>query len=86
MLIMIVPYQSSPHRQRMQVYLWWIVITIVYSVLVSLFRVKNRGKILLYPAFPLRLILGEQDIRSNYFSKIIRWHPHLHYAQTYIYI
>jgi oligosaccharyltransferase complex subunit gamma len=43
MLIMIVPYQSSPHRQRMQVYLWWLVIIIIYSVLVSLFRVKNRG-------------------------------------------
>ncbi|KAF8163316.1 oligosaccharyl transferase subunit OST3/OST6 family [Crassisporium funariophilum] len=43
MLIMIVPYQSSPQRQRMQVYLWTGVIMLVYSVLVSLFRVKNRG-------------------------------------------
>jgi oligosaccharyltransferase complex subunit gamma len=42
-LIMIVPYQSSPHRQRIQVYLSWIVIMFVYSVLISIFRVKNRG-------------------------------------------
>lgn len=69
MLIMIVPYQSSPYRQRMQVYLWWIVIILVYSVLVSLFRVKNRGKIIIHSTLPLRLILNEQDIRLNYFSK-----------------
>jgi len=50
MLIMIVPYQSSPNRQRMQVYLWWFVIIIIYSVLVSLFRVKNRG-------YPFKLFL-----------------------------
>lgn len=43
MLIMIVPTQSSPHRQRLQIYLWTGVIMIMYSVLVSLFRVKNRG-------------------------------------------
>lgn len=43
MLILIVPYQTSPQRQRMQVYVWTGVTMIVYSVLVSLFRVKNRG-------------------------------------------
>ncbi|KDR81638.1 hypothetical protein GALMADRAFT_239708 [Galerina marginata CBS 339.88] len=50
MLILVVPYQSSPHRQRMQVYLWTGVTMIVYSVLVSLFRVKNRG-------YPFKLFL-----------------------------
>jgi len=50
MLIMIVPYQSSPQKQRMQVYLWSAVILIIYSVLVSLFRVKNRG-------YPFKLFL-----------------------------
>ncbi|EDR14302.1 oligosaccharyl transferase subunit OST3/OST6 family [Laccaria bicolor S238N-H82] len=50
MLIMIVPYQSSPQRQRLQVYLWTGVIMIIYSVLLSLFRVKNRG-------YPFKLFL-----------------------------
>jgi len=51
MLISIIPRQTSPQRQRLQVYLWTGVIMIVYSVLISLFRVKNRGKgvnVLLY--------------------------------------
>ncbi|KAG6850991.1 hypothetical protein H0H93_004478 [Arthromyces matolae] len=43
MLVMVVPYQSSPSRQRAQIYLWSAVFVLVYSVLVSLFRVKNRG-------------------------------------------
>ncbi|KAK7054860.1 oligosaccharyl transferase subunit ost3/OST6 [Paramarasmius palmivorus] len=50
MLIMIVPYQSSPSRQRLQVYLWSGVILLVYSVLVTLFKVKNRG-------YPFKLLL-----------------------------
>ncbi|KAF9075284.1 dolichyl-diphosphooligosaccharide-protein glycotransferase [Rhodocollybia butyracea] len=50
MLTMIVPYQSSPARQRVQVYLWSGVIMLVYSVLVTLFRVKNRG-------YPFKLLL-----------------------------
>ncbi|PPR08101.1 hypothetical protein CVT24_010562 [Panaeolus cyanescens] len=50
MLTLVVPYQSSPQRQRIQVYLWTGVIMIVYSVLVSLFRVKNRG-------YPFKLFL-----------------------------
>jgi oligosaccharyltransferase complex subunit gamma len=50
MLILVVPYQSSPQRQRLQVYLWTGVTMIVYSVLVSLFRVKNRG-------YPFKLFL-----------------------------
>jgi len=50
MLILVIPYQSSPQRQRLQVYLWTGVIMIIYSVLVSLFRVKNRG-------YPFKLFL-----------------------------
>jgi oligosaccharyltransferase complex subunit gamma len=52
MLIMVVPYQSSPHRQRIQIYLSWFVIIIVYSVLISLFRIKNRGKVIIYSVLP----------------------------------
>ncbi|KAG6818101.1 hypothetical protein H0H87_000005 [Tephrocybe sp. NHM501043] len=47
MLVMVVPYQSSAGRQRLQVYLWTGVFVVVYSVLVSLFRVKNRGTYIL---------------------------------------
>jgi hypothetical protein len=43
MLIIVIPYQLSPVRQRAQVYLWSAIILIIYSVLVSLFRMKNRG-------------------------------------------
>ncbi|KAF9454505.1 oligosaccharyl transferase subunit OST3/OST6 family, partial [Macrolepiota fuliginosa MF-IS2] len=50
MLTVVVPKQSSPHRQRIQVYLWSAVVLIIYSVLVSLFRVKNRG-------YPFKLFL-----------------------------
>ncbi|KAG6900883.1 hypothetical protein C0993_010001 [Termitomyces sp. T159_Od127] len=50
MLVMVVPYQTSPSRQRIQVYLWTGVFVVVYSVLVSLFRVKNRG-------YPFKLLL-----------------------------
>ncbi len=47
MLIMVVPYQTSPQRQRMQIYLWTAVIMIMYSVLVSLFKIKNGGTFIL---------------------------------------
>ncbi|KAF9264647.1 oligosaccharyl transferase subunit OST3/OST6 family [Marasmius fiardii PR-910] len=50
MLILIVPYQSSPSRQRLQIYLWTGVIVLVYSVLITLFKVKNRG-------YPFKLLL-----------------------------
>ncbi|KAK7693383.1 hypothetical protein QCA50_002951 [Cerrena zonata] len=50
MLTVVTPYTSSPRRQRAQVYLWSFVIFIMYSVLVSLFRVKNRG-------YPFKLLL-----------------------------
>ena len=46
MLMLIVPYQTSPSRQRVQIYLWTGVIFLVFSVLISLFKVKNRGKYL----------------------------------------
>lgn len=43
MLTLVVPRQLSPSRQRMQIYLWTGVIFVMYSVLVSLFKEKNRG-------------------------------------------
>ncbi|KAH7926327.1 hypothetical protein BV22DRAFT_1118985 [Leucogyrophana mollusca] len=43
MLTVVTPHQLSPTRQRTQVYLWTAVNLIVFSILVSLFRVKNRG-------------------------------------------
>jgi oligosaccharyltransferase complex subunit gamma len=44
MLILVAPLQASSSRQRMQIYLWTGVIMIIYSILLSLFRMKNRGK------------------------------------------
>ncbi|KAI0928544.1 hypothetical protein AcW1_005756 [Taiwanofungus camphoratus] len=43
MLTTIVPNQISPQRQRAQIYLWIAVVFIMFSVLISIFRVKNRG-------------------------------------------
>ncbi|GBE82000.1 Dolichyl-diphosphooligosaccharide--protein glycosyltransferase subunit 3 [Sparassis crispa] len=43
MLILVTPAQLSPSRQRAQVYLWTAVIFIMFSVLISFFKVKNRG-------------------------------------------
>ncbi|KAF8559596.1 hypothetical protein OG21DRAFT_1502836 [Imleria badia] len=43
MLTIVTPYQKSPARQRTQVYLWTFVNFLVFSILVSLFRIKNRG-------------------------------------------
>ena len=43
MLTLVVPRQLSPSRQRMQIYLWTGVLFVMYSVLVSLFKEKNRG-------------------------------------------
>ncbi|EKM55563.1 uncharacterized protein PHACADRAFT_144077 [Phanerochaete carnosa HHB-10118-sp] len=50
MLTMVAPYQTSPRRQQWQVWLWSAVICIIFSVLVSLFRVKNRG-------YPFKLLI-----------------------------
>ncbi|KAH7914706.1 hypothetical protein BJ138DRAFT_1123338 [Hygrophoropsis aurantiaca] len=43
MLTVVTPHSLSPGRQRTQVYLWTAVNFLVFSILVSLFRVKNRG-------------------------------------------
>ncbi|KAI0690044.1 oligosaccharyl transferase subunit OST3/OST6 family [Cytidiella melzeri] len=50
MLTMVAPYQTSKARQQMQVWLWSIVVFVMFSVLISLFRVKNRG-------YPFKLLL-----------------------------
>ncbi|KAH8833594.1 oligosaccharyl transferase subunit OST3/OST6 family [Flagelloscypha sp. PMI_526] len=50
MLSLVVPSLSSPNRQRFQVYVWTAVVMLIYSMLLSLFRVKNRG-------YPFRLFL-----------------------------
>lgn len=43
MLTLVAPLQTSPTRQRVQIYLWSSVVFVLFSVLLSLFRVKNRG-------------------------------------------
>jgi hypothetical protein len=43
MLALVTPLQTSARRQRTQVYLWSAVIFVVFSILVSIFKVKNRG-------------------------------------------
>ncbi|KAJ7940621.1 hypothetical protein B0H13DRAFT_1938980 [Mycena leptocephala] len=50
MLIMVIPYQTTAQRQRFQIYLWSTIIMLVYSILIVLFKVKNRG-------YPFRLLL-----------------------------
>ncbi|KAJ7155947.1 hypothetical protein C8R43DRAFT_416302 [Mycena crocata] len=50
MLIMVIPYQTSAQRQRFQIYLWGTIIMLVYSILIVIFKVKNRG-------YPFRLLL-----------------------------
>ncbi|PIL24082.1 transporter [Ganoderma sinense ZZ0214-1] len=50
MLTLVTPYQTHSSRQRLQVYLWSGVIFVMFSVLISLFRVKNRG-------YPFKLLL-----------------------------
>ncbi|KAJ6573836.1 dolichyl-diphosphooligosaccharide-protein glycotransferase [Mycena vulgaris] len=67
MLIMVVPYQSSARRQRLQIYLWSALIMLVYSVLVVFFKSKNRGAFFRsyvareldshLPGYPFRLFL-----------------------------
>lgn len=48
MLIVVIPYQSSAGRQRLQIYLWSTVIMLLYSVLVAIFKVKNRGIVFVF--------------------------------------
>ena len=45
MLTLVAPLQTSPTRQRIQVYLWSGMVFVLFSVLVSFFRLKNRGTI-----------------------------------------
>lgn len=47
----------------MQVYLWTAVIMIIYSVLVSLFRVKNRG--MRYARLMHTMLIFPQDTPSD---------------------
>ncbi|KAJ7285817.1 hypothetical protein C8J57DRAFT_1285867 [Mycena rebaudengoi] len=50
MLTMVIPYQATGQRQRFQIYLWTAVILAVYSILIVLFKAKNRG-------YPFKLLL-----------------------------
>jgi oligosaccharyltransferase complex subunit gamma len=50
MLTLVAPLQTSPTRQRIQVYLWSGIVFVLFSILVSFFRVKNRG-------YPFKLFL-----------------------------
>jgi oligosaccharyltransferase complex subunit gamma len=43
MLTLVAPLQTSPTRQRIQIYLWSGVIFVLFSVLVSFFKLKNSG-------------------------------------------
>jgi hypothetical protein len=43
MLIVVIPLQPSPKRQRVQIYIWTAMIMVIYSILVSFFRLKNKG-------------------------------------------
>lgn len=50
MLTLVAPLQASPTRQRIQIYLWTGIVFVLFSVLLSFFRVKNRG-------YPFKLLL-----------------------------
>ena len=43
MLTLVAPLQTSPTRQRIQIYLWSGIVFVLFSVLVSFFKIKNRG-------------------------------------------
>lgn len=72
MLILVVPLQTDPARQKVQFYLWTIVIWLLFSVLVSFFKVKNRGKHSLSSRHKIiisRYILSTQGILSGSYFK-----------------
>lgn len=70
MLTIVTPYQKSPARQRTQVYLWTFVNFLVFSILVSLFRMKNRGTFCSFLSI-MMLIRNDQGIPSNsYFKRL----------------
>jgi len=50
MLIVVAPLQPSPTRQRIQIYLWSGLVFLLFSILVSFFKVKHGG-------YPFKLIL-----------------------------
>jgi oligosaccharyltransferase complex subunit gamma len=43
MLTLVAPLQTSPTKQRIQIYLWSGVVFVLFSVLVSLFKLKHGG-------------------------------------------
>lgn len=61
MLTVVTPYQTSPTRQRAQVYLWTAVIIIMFSILISFFRVKNRSTFTQY--YDANISLTLSDVR-----------------------
>jgi hypothetical protein len=56
MLTLVTPTQMSPARQRVQVYVWTGVIFIIFSILISLFRIKNRGATFKFITFEYSLM------------------------------
>ncbi|KAF7964403.1 hypothetical protein HWV62_8521 [Athelia sp. TMB] len=46
MLTMVAPTQTSPTRQRTQIYVWTAIIFVVYSILIAFFKMKNRANAL----------------------------------------
>jgi len=59
MLILVVPHQSSPQKQRLQIVLWTGITMVMYSVLVALFRIKNRGWLPL--SSPISFLISHHD-------------------------
>lgn len=71
MLILVAPLQSDPARQKLQFYLWTFVIWVLFSVLVSFFKIKNRGKHSLPSRHKIiisRYVLSTQGILSGSYS------------------
>jgi hypothetical protein len=71
MLTIVTPYQKSPARQRTQVYLFTLVNFLIFSILVSLFRLKNRGMFRPFCSVTM-LIENDQGIPSNSYFKRLR--------------
>jgi oligosaccharyltransferase complex subunit gamma len=73
MLILVVPHQSSPQKQRLQIVLWTGITMVMYSVLVALFRIKNRGWLPLVFTNFIQVVNfpSRQDIPSNSFYNVV---------------
>ena len=71
MLILVVPYQSSPQRQRLQIYLWTGVILVMYSVLLSVFRIKNGGQLHFASLMSFGLLISHHRISLQTFLVMI---------------